>query len=102
VKVAATVQFAVIGLVVYVIALFQWDFENHLYWATAVFAAAMATDQIDGWLARRWDDPAFGIDGSSLWYTGQRAQNLGTNFLGAVGVVQLDELVGDWFAVMFT
>ena len=39
--------------VVLVIALFQWDFENHLYWATAVFAAAMATDQIDGWLARR-------------------------------------------------
>ena len=36
-----------------VIALFQWDFENHLYWATAVFAAAMTTDQIDGWLARR-------------------------------------------------
>jgi CDP-diacylglycerol---glycerol-3-phosphate 3-phosphatidyltransferase len=39
--------------VVLVIALFQWDFENHLYWATAVFAAAMATDQVDGWLARR-------------------------------------------------
>ena len=39
--------------VVVVIALFQWDFENHLYWATAVFAAAMTTDQIDGWLARR-------------------------------------------------
>ena len=36
-----------------VVALFQWDFENHLYWATAVFVAAMATDQIDGWLARR-------------------------------------------------
>jgi CDP-diacylglycerol--glycerol-3-phosphate 3-phosphatidyltransferase len=39
--------------VVVVIGLFQWDFTNHLYWATAVFAAAMATDQIDGWLARR-------------------------------------------------
>ena len=39
--------------VVLVIALFQWNFENHLYWATALFAAAMATDQIDGWLARR-------------------------------------------------
>ena len=36
-----------------VVVLFAWDFENHLYWATAVFAAAMATDQIDGWLARR-------------------------------------------------
>jgi CDP-diacylglycerol--glycerol-3-phosphate 3-phosphatidyltransferase len=36
-----------------VVALFEWNFENHLYWATAVFIAAMATDQIDGWLARR-------------------------------------------------
>ena len=39
--------------VVLVVALFQWDFENHLYWATAVFIAAMATDQVDGWVARR-------------------------------------------------
>jgi CDP-diacylglycerol---glycerol-3-phosphate 3-phosphatidyltransferase len=39
--------------VVLVVLLFQWDFENHLYWATAVFVAAMATDQLDGWLARR-------------------------------------------------
>ena len=39
--------------VVLVIALFEWEFANHLYWATAVFIAAMATDQIDGWLARR-------------------------------------------------
>ena len=36
-----------------VIVLFAWDFEDHLYWATAVFAVAMATDQVDGWLARR-------------------------------------------------
>jgi CDP-diacylglycerol--glycerol-3-phosphate 3-phosphatidyltransferase len=36
-----------------VVTLFAWDFEDHLYWATAVFAVAMATDQIDGWLARR-------------------------------------------------
>jgi CDP-diacylglycerol---glycerol-3-phosphate 3-phosphatidyltransferase len=36
-----------------VIVLFAWDFEDHAYWATAVFAVAMATDQIDGWLARR-------------------------------------------------
>ena len=36
-----------------VVVLFEWDFENHLYWATAVFVAAMATDQVDGWLARR-------------------------------------------------
>ncbi len=39
--------------VVLVVALFEWDFQNHLYWATAVFMAAMATDQIDGWIARR-------------------------------------------------
>jgi CDP-diacylglycerol--glycerol-3-phosphate 3-phosphatidyltransferase len=36
-----------------VIVLFEWNFENHLYWATAVFIVAMSTDQIDGWLARR-------------------------------------------------
>ena len=39
--------------VVLVVALFEWDFPNHLYWATAVFIAAMATDQVDGWVARR-------------------------------------------------
>jgi CDP-diacylglycerol---glycerol-3-phosphate 3-phosphatidyltransferase len=36
-----------------VVVLFAWDFPNHDYWATAVFALAMFTDQIDGWLARR-------------------------------------------------
>src|SRR5262245_16347232 len=36
-----------------VVLLFAWDFPNHDYWATAVFAVAMATDQVDGWLARR-------------------------------------------------
>jgi CDP-diacylglycerol--glycerol-3-phosphate 3-phosphatidyltransferase len=36
-----------------VVLLFAWDFPNHAYWATAVFVAAMATDQVDGWLARR-------------------------------------------------
>jgi CDP-diacylglycerol---glycerol-3-phosphate 3-phosphatidyltransferase len=36
-----------------VVVLFTWDFPGHAYWATAVFIAAMATDQIDGWLARR-------------------------------------------------
>ena len=36
-----------------VIVLFAWDFPNHAYYATAVFAVAMLTDQIDGWLARR-------------------------------------------------
>jgi CDP-diacylglycerol--glycerol-3-phosphate 3-phosphatidyltransferase len=39
--------------VVVVVALFQSDLPHAEYWATAVFAAAMATDQIDGWLARR-------------------------------------------------
>ena len=39
--------------VVVVVALFQSDFANNAYWATAIFIAAMATDQIDGWLARR-------------------------------------------------
>jgi CDP-diacylglycerol--glycerol-3-phosphate 3-phosphatidyltransferase len=38
-----------------VIALFAWDFPNHDYWATAVFAVAMATDWVDGWWARRTD-----------------------------------------------
>src|SRR5574340_961688 len=36
-----------------VVLLFAWDFPNHAYWATTVFVLAMATDQIDGWLARR-------------------------------------------------
>lgn len=36
-----------------VIVLFAWDFDNHAYWGTAVFAIAMLTDQVDGWLARR-------------------------------------------------
>ncbi len=44
-----------------VVALFAWDFADHAYWATAVFTVAMATDQVDGWLARRWDQTsAFG------------------------------------------
>ena len=37
-----------------VILLFEWDFRHHEYWATAVFAVAMATDWLDGRLARRW------------------------------------------------
>ena len=35
------------------IVLYVWDFPGHAYWATALFIAAMATDQIDGWFARR-------------------------------------------------
>ncbi|MDQ3994137.1 MAG: CDP-diacylglycerol--glycerol-3-phosphate 3-phosphatidyltransferase [Actinomycetota bacterium] len=36
-----------------VVVLFAWDFPNHDYYATAVFAVAMATDWLDGWWARR-------------------------------------------------
>jgi CDP-diacylglycerol--glycerol-3-phosphate 3-phosphatidyltransferase len=36
-----------------VVVLFAWEFDHHEYWATGVFAVAMATDQVDGWLARR-------------------------------------------------
>ncbi|HXG75695.1 MAG TPA: CDP-diacylglycerol--glycerol-3-phosphate 3-phosphatidyltransferase [Gaiellaceae bacterium] len=36
-----------------VVLLFAWEFRDHAYWATAVFVGAMATDQVDGWLARR-------------------------------------------------
>jgi CDP-diacylglycerol---glycerol-3-phosphate 3-phosphatidyltransferase len=36
-----------------VVVLFVWDFPNHDYWATAVFAAAMSTDWFDGRIARR-------------------------------------------------
>ena len=36
-----------------VVVLFAWDFPDHAYWATGVFVVAMATDQVDGWLARR-------------------------------------------------
>jgi CDP-diacylglycerol---glycerol-3-phosphate 3-phosphatidyltransferase len=36
-----------------VVLLYTWDFENHAYWATTIFVIAMATDQVDGWLARR-------------------------------------------------
>jgi CDP-diacylglycerol--glycerol-3-phosphate 3-phosphatidyltransferase len=38
-----------------VVILFAWDFSGHDYWATAVFAVAMATDWFDGWWARRSD-----------------------------------------------
>jgi CDP-diacylglycerol---glycerol-3-phosphate 3-phosphatidyltransferase len=36
----------------FVILLYAWDFDGHNYWATALFAAAMATDWFDGRIAR--------------------------------------------------
>jgi CDP-diacylglycerol---glycerol-3-phosphate 3-phosphatidyltransferase len=36
-----------------IVALYAVDFSGHDYWATALFATAMATDWFDGWLARR-------------------------------------------------
>jgi CDP-diacylglycerol--glycerol-3-phosphate 3-phosphatidyltransferase len=36
-----------------VVLLYEWDFQGHNYWATAVFAVAMATDWFDGRIARR-------------------------------------------------
>lgn len=41
-----------------IVALFALDFEGHAYWATSVFAVAMATDWVDGWLARRTGKPS--------------------------------------------
>jgi len=37
----------------FVVALYSWSFPHHDYWGTGVFIAAMSTDQLDGWLARR-------------------------------------------------
>jgi CDP-diacylglycerol--glycerol-3-phosphate 3-phosphatidyltransferase len=36
-----------------VVLLYELDFRGHAYWATALFAAAMATDWFDGRIARR-------------------------------------------------
>ena len=36
-----------------VVVLYEWEFPHNEYWATAVFAVAMATDWLDGRLARR-------------------------------------------------
>ena len=35
-----------------VVLLYEWEFPNHDYWATALFAVAMATDWFDGRIAR--------------------------------------------------
>jgi len=36
----------------FVVLLYAWNFHGHNYWATALFAAAMATDWFDGRIAR--------------------------------------------------
>jgi CDP-diacylglycerol--glycerol-3-phosphate 3-phosphatidyltransferase len=36
-----------------VVVLYLWDFPGHDYWATGVFIAAMTTDWLDGYIARR-------------------------------------------------
>jgi CDP-diacylglycerol--glycerol-3-phosphate 3-phosphatidyltransferase len=36
----------------FVVVLFELDFRNHAYWATALFCVAMATDWFDGRVAR--------------------------------------------------
>ena len=36
-----------------VVLLYAWDFPHNEYWATAVFCVAMATDWLDGRIARR-------------------------------------------------
>jgi CDP-diacylglycerol---glycerol-3-phosphate 3-phosphatidyltransferase len=36
----------------FVVLLYAWDFPGHAYWATAVFCVAMATDWLDGRIAR--------------------------------------------------
>jgi CDP-diacylglycerol--glycerol-3-phosphate 3-phosphatidyltransferase len=36
-----------------VVVLYAWSFDNHAYWATALFCVAMSTDWFDGKLARR-------------------------------------------------
>ena len=35
-----------------VVALYEWSFPHHDYWATGIFIAAMATDWFDGRIAR--------------------------------------------------
>jgi len=37
----------------FVVVLYLWDFNGHDYWATGLFGVAMATDWVDGRVARR-------------------------------------------------
>jgi CDP-diacylglycerol--glycerol-3-phosphate 3-phosphatidyltransferase len=50
-----------IAAVPIVVVLYEWEFRDHNYWATALFAVAMATDFFDGRIARnRGRTSAFG------------------------------------------
>jgi CDP-diacylglycerol---glycerol-3-phosphate 3-phosphatidyltransferase len=42
----------------FVVLLYAWDFPGHDYWATAVFCVAMATDWLDGRIARSRGRPS--------------------------------------------
>ena len=42
----------------FVVLLYAWDFSGHNYWATALFAVAMATDWFDGRIARSRGRPS--------------------------------------------
>ena len=52
-SVADQLTLARAAAVPFVVLLYVWDFPGHDYWATALFALAMATDWFDGRLARR-------------------------------------------------
>src|SRR3712207_9035463 len=47
-----------IAAVPVVLVLLELDFSGHDYWATGVFAVAMATDWLDGRVARRRGRPS--------------------------------------------
>jgi CDP-diacylglycerol--glycerol-3-phosphate 3-phosphatidyltransferase len=42
-----------VAAVPFVVLLYAWNFNDHNYWATALFVVAMTTDWLDGRIARR-------------------------------------------------
>jgi CDP-diacylglycerol--glycerol-3-phosphate 3-phosphatidyltransferase len=42
-----------VAAVPFVVLLYAWNFNDHNYWATALFVVAMTTDWFDGRIARR-------------------------------------------------
>jgi CDP-diacylglycerol---glycerol-3-phosphate 3-phosphatidyltransferase len=52
VSLADSLTIARAASVPFVVLLYAWNFNGHNYWATALFAAAMATDWFDGRVAR--------------------------------------------------